>query len=406
MRLTGFLPVVMVRGLATLALLFFSLSALADSIYGWYSTEVAAATARMDFRTANGWDNYGYTGPILLDHMGYPSVTALGLYEHATAQQIWFPYPPNGCPSGEIYVSPGVCQTPPSSCVVNSLVFMVSSTPGALVPSMCSDGCTISRSGITIETSNGEFSNHYRRTGATCSTSTPEVTSRTPPTETVDSPCTKSTLANGQISYDCGKEAATGISCRSTAAGYECFGGKSTATCWTSADGTINCTPTSTDGVDATVPIKTTTGTQKNPDGTTTKTKTELLPGGGWKTTETNYDASGAKTGETVTSGDGLKNDAGNGEGGGDGTSNPPAEPPTGTLPQSSVTLPGFTSSSFVGGTGGCPTSPTITAFGRTYQISFQPICDFAMLLKSVLIAISLFLAIRIFQNYVNEATA
>jgi hypothetical protein len=218
--------------------------------------------------------------------------------------------------------------------------------------------------------------------------------------------CLKSTLVNGQISYECGKEAVSGISCRSTPEGYTCEGGNSTATCWADADGTINCTGDSTDGVDSTVPIKTTTGTQKNPDGTTTTTKTELLPGGGWKTTETNYDANGVKTGETVTSGDGLKNDAGNGEGGdGDGTTNPPSEPPTGTLPQSEIVLPGFTSGTFVGGSGGCPTSPTITAFGGTYQISFQPICDFATLLKSILIAISLFLAVRIFQNYVNEAT-
>lgn len=125
--------------------------------------------------------------------------------------------------------------------------------------------------------------------------------------------------------------------------------------------------------------------------------------------TDTTFDAAGNKTGETKESGSGVggaKDGEGNepGGGAGDGTGEPPAEPPSGVLPTSNITLPGFQSSSFLGGAAGCPSPASFTAFGGTYAVSFEPGCQAASLLRAILIAFSLFLAVRIFQGYVTEA--
>ncbi len=133
----------------------------------------------------------------------------------------------------------------------------------------------------------------------------------------------------------------------------------------------------------------TTDQTTINKDGTTTTTRTT-----------TTKDASGNVTGTDVTVINGSINQAD-----GKGTDNKPIDlgaPPDfdSSLPNDSnfniksVSNPIFSTTLF-GTSGSCPAPLTFEALGRSFSISFQPVCDLADIIRGIVLMLAAIVALR-----------
>lgn len=154
----------------------------------------------------------------------------------------------------------------------------------------------------------------------------------------------------------------------------------------TKVDGATNTTSISGGGS-----TTSTDQTTINKDGTTTTTRTT-----------TTRDAGGTVTGtSTYTFSGGIDQSSGNGNGGNDKPLNlGPAPAFDGTLPNDptfnikTVTNPTLSTSLF-GVSASCPAPITFSALGRSFEISFQPICDLADIIRGIILMLSAIVAIR-----------
>lgn len=145
-----------------------------------------------------------------------------------------------------------------------------------------------------------------------------------------------------------------------------------------------------------------TTVNNQNGSTTTTTIHENNIIGSGPVTTSTTTDGNGNQT--TTTTGDGNGTGNGNGNGTGDGyggdcvkfpdslgcqnVKNDSQFTPEENLEQGEVNL-SYTPVSMSGGGASCPAPESISTFGRTYSLSYQPVCDFALGIKPVVLVMA-----------------
>jgi len=386
----------MLSRVAGVCLLFFSLSSFAvtDTLQG---TDSDQAHAYADCISYGSVCNGPLTSPSPLD--GVDRTGYVGYYYYSSnfgGYNYWF-------------IWPGTLG--PTCTVPSGTSYEFSGTGSFPVGSVCdASNCLFNYTGVGVRlVSANTWTMTGTSTGTYCSTVTPAVTSTTS-LPSGGTGCSKQTLVNGQIQYNCG-DLSGQIKCNFVNGNFQCSGGSAAAgaKCWTGTDGVINCIGAGE--VPSTTPIATQTQKTSNPDGTSSSTVTQMLPGGGSTTTTTTYDSSGTPTGTTTTSDSPV--DSGTGTGGdgagggpGDGTSLAAPDVPSDTIAATPTGVPGLTTTSYLSGSAGCPTDTSATYFGHTFSLSWAPVCNVLDIVYYAMLAGAAFYAATIFYGYVQRGTS
>jgi hypothetical protein len=315
------------------------------------------------------------------------------------------------CPSGQTWnATTQSCYTPPPTCsLASGTVHNFSGTGSLPSGSVCDTNCNFNYTGVGVRLVNANTWNMSGTSDGTYCSVSSGITS-SPSLPTGGTGCSQQTLVNGQIQYNCG-DLSGQIKCSFVNGSFQCSGGSAAAgaKCWTGTNGVINCIGAGS--VPSTTPIATQTQKTTNPDGTSSSTVTQMLPGGGTVTITTTYDSFGTPTGTTTTSDSPV--DSGTGTGGdgagggpGDGTSLPAPGVPSDTIVPTDTAVPGLTATSYLSGSAGCPTATSVTYFGHTFSLSWTPVCNVLGIVYYAMLAGAAFYAATIFYGYVQRGTS